>query len=68
MGVPVDPAAADELAAVLAEMLEEPQNLSSVRDIDTAISVHVVDSLSGMRRASPTWAAAEAFRVWRWPP
>jgi 16S rRNA (guanine527-N7)-methyltransferase len=48
MGVPVDPAAADELAAVLAEMLEEPQNLSSVRDIDTAISVHVVDSLSGM--------------------
>ena len=37
MGVPVDPAAADELAAVLAEMLEEPQNLSSVRDIDTAV-------------------------------
>ena len=48
MGVPVVPAAADELAAVLAEMLEEPQNLSSVRDIDTAISVHVVDSLSGI--------------------
>jgi 16S rRNA (guanine527-N7)-methyltransferase len=48
MGVRVPPDAAMAIAEVLREMLEEPQNLSSVRDIDTAVSVHAVDSLSGL--------------------
>jgi len=48
MGVEVPPAVADRLAGLLQAMLREPQNLSSVRDIDTAVSVHVVDSLSGL--------------------
>ncbi len=48
MGVEVPATAAAQLADILARMLAEPQNLSSVRDIDEAVSVHVVDSLSGL--------------------
>jgi 16S rRNA (guanine527-N7)-methyltransferase len=48
MGVDVTPAVASSIAEVLQEMLDEPQNLSSVRDIDGAISIHAVDSLSGL--------------------
>lgn len=48
MGVPVPPTTADQLAAVLRSMQDEPQNLSSVRDLDRAVWVHVVDSLSGL--------------------
>ena len=44
--VPVDTAMA--LAALLVAMAAEPQNLSSVTDLDQAVSVHVVDSLSGL--------------------
>ena len=48
-GVPVDPAVAAAIAGVLKAMITEPQNLSSVRDIDQAVWVHAVDSLSGLR-------------------
>jgi len=48
MGVDVRPAIAAAIADVLREMLDEPQNLSSVRDMDAAVSVHAVDSLSGL--------------------
>ena len=47
-GVSVAPTAAEQIAAVLADMLREPQNLSSVRDMDQAVWVHAVDSLSGL--------------------
>ena len=47
-GVTVDRAAAGAIAGVLDAMLEEPQNLSSVRDIDQAVWVHAVDALSGL--------------------
>ena len=33
---------------MLGDMAREPQNLSSVRDIDQAVWVHAVDSLSGL--------------------
>ena len=48
MGVQVPPAVAEQLADVVLAMLDEPQNLSSVRDADVAVWVHVVDSLSGL--------------------
>ncbi len=48
MGVVVEARVAAALASVLAGMLAEPQNLSSVRDLDTAIGVHVIDALSGL--------------------
>lgn len=48
MGVQVPPVVADQLADVVRAMLDEPQNLSSVRDMDAAVWVHVVDSLSGL--------------------
>ncbi|MBL6633090.1 MAG: class I SAM-dependent methyltransferase [Thermoleophilia bacterium] len=48
MGVQVPPAVAEQLADVVLAMLDEPQNLSSVRDVDDAVWVHVVDSLSGL--------------------
>lgn len=48
MGVQVPPAVAEQLADVVLAMLDEPQNLSSVRDVDVAVWVHVVDSLSGL--------------------
>ena len=48
-GIPVDRAAAVLIEGVLEAMLAEPQNLSSVRDIDQAVWVHAVDSLSGLR-------------------
>lgn len=48
MGIPVPPATATSLAHVLSGMLDEPQNLSSVRDMDAAVWVHVIDSLSGL--------------------
>jgi 16S rRNA (guanine527-N7)-methyltransferase len=48
MGVDVPAAAADALAGILGDMLAEPQNLSAVRDMDTAIWLHGVDSLSGL--------------------
>ena len=47
-GVSVAPTTAEQIAAVLADMLREPQNLSSVRDMDQAVWVHAVDSLSGL--------------------
>lgn len=47
-GVQVHPPAAEAIAGVLEAMLDEPQNLSSVRDIDQAVWVHAVDSLSGL--------------------
>jgi len=47
--IPIDPAVAAAIAGVLDAMLAEPQNLSSVRDIDQAVWVHAVDSLSGLR-------------------
>lgn len=46
--VSVDPGAAEAIAGVLEAMAREPQNLSSVRDVDQAIWVHAVDSLSGL--------------------
>lgn len=48
MGVPVDTPAAFMLAELLMAMRDEPQNLSSVRDLDDAVSVHIIDSLSGL--------------------
>jgi 16S rRNA (guanine527-N7)-methyltransferase len=48
MGVDIAPEAARAIADVLGEMLDEPQNLSSVREMDAAVSVHAVDSLSGL--------------------
>lgn len=45
----VDPRAARAIAEVLEAMLREPQNLSAVRDIDQAVWVHAVDSLSALR-------------------
>lgn len=49
MGVDVPAPAADALVGILGDMLAEPQNLSAVRDMDAAISLHVVDSLSGLQ-------------------
>lgn len=48
MGVAVDHATAGALAELLMAMQHEPQNLSSVRDLDDAVSVHIIDSLSGL--------------------
>lgn len=48
IGVAVPADVADALADVLQRMLAEPQNLSSVRELDEAIWVHGVDSLSGL--------------------
>ncbi|MFM9017927.1 MAG: 16S rRNA (guanine(527)-N(7))-methyltransferase RsmG [Actinomycetota bacterium] len=47
--VTVTPEAATAIAGVLEAMLREPQNLSAVREIDQAVWVHAVDSLSGLR-------------------
>ena len=44
----VNPQAAAAIADVVEAMLDEPQNLSAVRDIDQAVWVHAVDSLSGL--------------------
>lgn len=48
MGVPVDAQMALSLADLLMAMQDEPQNLSSVTDLDQAVSVHIIDSLSGL--------------------
>ena len=48
MGVEIAPGAASAIADVLGEMLDEPQNLSSVREMDAAVSIHAVDSLSAL--------------------
>lgn len=48
MGVGVDHTTAWTLAELLVAMQHEPQNLSSVRDLDDAVSVHIIDSLSGL--------------------
>ncbi|MBM3664541.1 MAG: hypothetical protein FJW92_01945 [Actinobacteria bacterium] len=44
----VDPAAAAGIAGALEAMMREPQNLSAVKEIDQAVWVHAVDSLSGL--------------------
>lgn len=59
MGVEVPPLVAEAIAEVLRAMIDEPQNLSSVRDIDDAIWVHGVDSLGGL--LVPQVAAADAI-------
>lgn len=48
MGVEVPAPVADALVGILGDMLAEPQNLSAVRDMDAAIWLHAVDSLSGL--------------------
>lgn len=48
MGVPVHTEVARSLADLLLAFRAEPQNLSSVTDLDQAVSVHIVDSLSGL--------------------
>jgi 16S rRNA (guanine527-N7)-methyltransferase len=48
IGVPVPRDVAHQLAGVLVDMRAEPQNLSSVTDLDQAVSVHIIDSLSGL--------------------
>lgn len=60
MGVSISPDAAAAIADVLAEMLAEPQNLSSVRHMDDAIAIHAVDSLSGLQVPEVRDAAALA--------
>lgn len=48
MGVDVPAPVADALVGILQDMLAEPQNLSAVRDMDAAVWLHAVDSLSGL--------------------
>lgn len=48
IGVPIGADTARDLAGVLVTMRDEPQNLSSVTDLDDAVSVHIIDSLSGL--------------------
>ncbi len=59
-GVDVDPRAAQAIAEVLEAMLREPQNLSAVRDLDQAVWVHAVDSLSALRVPAVASAAGIA--------
>lgn len=48
MGVPLSPAQAGELVALFDRIALEPQNLTSIEDVDEAVDRHLADSLAGL--------------------
>jgi len=48
LGVPLEPAMAGRLVALLDRMAMEPQNLTAIEEIDDAVDRHLADSIAGL--------------------